>query len=400
MVGLLVGLKYRSSFDLEISIEEIKQLALACAITISETVIQEASPNNVTYIGSGKLNEIAAYANAYDVVIFNEELTPLQMRNITDLIDVPVLDRTDLILRIFESRAATKEAKLQVRMARLNYELPRLAGAHSEIYSQQGGSGFRGAGEQQLELERRRIRKTLASVRRQLKEVKKDRQTQRKRRSTMKCIALVGYTNSGKSSLLNLFTSKKVESKDMLFATLQTATRKVMIKEREALMIDTVGFISQLPHFLIEAFKSTLEEVTQADLIVFVIDSSSDYIQTQINVTTQVLKELGVGETPILYVYNKCDLPTSEFLVPKDPHVFISVKDHLHLDDLEEAMARILYQDEERLHLLIPYEEGRLYQRLRQETTLIKERFAAEGIHLLIEAPAYYREQLKEYLIS
>ena len=167
MVGLLVGLKYRSSFDLEISIEEIKQLALACAITVSETVIQEASPNKVTYIGSGKLSEIAAYANAYDVVIFNEELTPLQMRNITDLIDVPVLDRTDLILRIFESRAATKEAKLQVRMARLNYELPRLAGAHSEIYSQQGGSGFRGAGEQQLELERRRIRKTLASVRRQ-----------------------------------------------------------------------------------------------------------------------------------------------------------------------------------------------------------------------------------------
>ncbi len=398
--ALLAALKYSVKYDFTVSIEEMKQLAIACDLEIEEILIQEDMPHKATYVGKGKLQEIMQKSSHYDVVIFNEELTPLQMRNISELIFCEVLDRTDLILKIFESRARTKEAILQVKMARLQYELPRLAGAHGEIYSQQGGSGFRGAGEQMIELEKRRIRKELSSCKNELAKLKKTRMTQRRHRVGMKTIALVGYTNSGKSSLLNHFTNKKVEAKDMLFATLETATRKALLKNgREVLMIDTVGFISQLPHFLIEAFKSTLEEVTEADLIVFVIDSSSTYLNDQIEVTTQVLKELGVSDTPVLYVYNKCDLE-HEMIIPKEPHVFISVKEELHLENLEDEMIRLLFGDEERYHFVIPYREGLTYKTIRQNTTFIKETFEDDGIHLVVEGPAYYKHKYQDYLKS
>jgi GTP-binding protein HflX len=399
--ALLAALKYPViKYDFNVSIEEIKQLAIACDLEIEEILIQEDMPHKATYVGKGKLAEIVKKSQFYDVVIFNEELTPLQMRNISDLMTCEVLDRTDLILKIFESRAHTKEAILQVKMARLQYELPRLSGAHGEIYSQQGGSGFRGAGEQMIELEKRRIRKELTSAKKELAQLKKTRMTQRRHRQGMKTVALVGYTNSGKSTLLNHFTHKKVMAKDMLFATLETATRKALLKNgREVLMIDTVGFISQLPHFLIEAFKSTLEEVSEADLIVFVIDSSSHYLNDQIEVTTKVLKELGVADIPVLYVYNKSDL-LHDVIIPREPYVFISLKEDKDLDRLEDEMIRLLFNNEERYHFLIPYSEGVLYKTIRNNTTFIKETFEEDGIHLVVEAPLYYEEKYKDYLLS
>lgn len=399
MKALLAALKYRTDYDYDVSIQEIKQLADSCQIRIEEVMEQESEPHKATYVGKGKLLEISEKAQKYDCVIFNEELTPLQMRNISDVIDGLVMDRTDLILRIFEQRAKTKEAILQVEMARLNYEMPRLAGAHKEMYSQQGGSGFRGAGEQQIELERRHIRRRLASAKKELANVRKNRQTQRRHRSENDVVALVGYTNSGKSSLLNLFTDKKVISEDQLFATLQTSVRKVVLqKNKEVLMTDTVGFISQLPHSLIEAFKSTLEEVREADVIVFVIDSSSSYINEQIQVTSDVLKELGVKDTPILYAYNKIDLP-HDVLVPKDPHVFISVKEKTGIETLEKEIIRLLKKDDMRLTLRIPYDEGDLYKALIHTWTLIREDFKDDGIYIVLELPSAYALKYQRYRV-
>ncbi|HAD22791.1 GTP-binding protein HflX [Kandleria vitulina DSM 20405] len=397
MKAILVALKYTTDYDFDISIKELKELCRACQIEVTHIVTQAADPNKTTYVGIGKIKEIRHLIEDEDMVIFNEELTPLQLRNISDLLGIEVKDRTDLILRIFESRARTKEAKLQVEVARLKYELPRLAGAHEEMYSQQGGSGFRGSGEQQIEIERRHIRRHMAQVYKELREVTKERQTQRKRRENMKVVALVGYTNAGKSTLLNLFTQKKVYSEDMLFATLETSTRQAVLKNnRTILMSDTVGFISQLPHHLIEAFKSTLEEVKEADLILHVVDASSPYANKQIEVTNMVLKELGV-ETPMLYVYNKCDLEQAEFIVPRDPYVFISAKNNLHIDKLEDEIIKIIYKDEERITLYIPYEEGDLYKKLIRETTLIKEEFQDECIAITIEAPTYYANKYSRY---
>lgn len=257
-----------------------------------------------------KYKKSKAQLDGIDIVIFNEELSPLQVKNLTDILDVEVTDRTDLILRIFEVRAKSKESKLQVEIAKGQYLLPRLAGMKEHLYSQQGGSGFRGSGEKQLELDRRLISNQIAQAKRQLAKIVKQRQNQRKRRKNneMKVIALVGYTNSGKSTLMNAFClnkNKQVLQKDMLFATLQTATRNVLINKHACLLTDTVGFIDRLPHHLIQAFRSTLEEVVEADLLIHVVDTSNPNYEAYIETTNQVLNELGVKDTPMIYAYNK-----------------------------------------------------------------------------------------------
>jgi len=401
MKGILVGLNgYRDDEEWNVSLEELYNLCTACNLDITETIIQNGEPVKPTFVGKGKVQEIKKMITDEDVVVFNHELTPMQIKNLEDVLGIEVIDRTDLILHIFESRAGSKEAKLQVEIAKLNYELPRLAGMHTEIYSQQGGSGFRGAGETKLELDRRHIRHRITKAKKELAKVVKNRQTQRKRRIRQgrKVVALVGYTNAGKSSLLNYFTDKKVYEEDMLFATLETSTREVVIQGRSILMSDTVGFISELPHHLVDAFRSTLEEVKEADLILQVIDSSSKYAARQMSVTKQVLKELGANHIPMIYVYNKIDRGCIDLTVPDDPHVFVSIKEGTGMKELEDQIIHTLYQSDIRLYLHIPYEEGELYKKLIQDTKVIKEEFNDKEISLIIEAPQYYKDLYKDYL--
>lgn len=385
MKAILVGVEYdHMYYDLDISMNELKELAYACQIEVKDVVIQRLSKiSSQYYIGKGKVDEIQKMLDDVDVVIFNEELTPLQVKNLTDAFEKEVSDRSDLILRIFESRAKTKEAKLQVQIARLQYILPRLAGMREDLYSQQGGSGFRGSGEKQIELDRRIIHRQLLSARRELDVIVKQRQTQRRlrKRNQEKVICLVGYTNSGKSSLLNYFTDKKVLQEDMLFASLQTASRLVVLKgHHHVIMSDTVGFINQLPHHLVNAFCSTLEEVKEADLLLHVIDSSSSYCEQQIETTLEVLEALGVKDTPMIYVYNKVDKDRYALIQPRHPHVFISVKEHIHLDELEDMIIQSLFKEYEAIELIIPYDQGILFQEIKQKYETCQEEYLEEGI--------------------
>ncbi|MFR7590935.1 MAG: GTPase HflX [Longibaculum sp.] len=387
MKAILVGVEYdHMYYDLDISIEELKELSKACQIEVKDVVIQKLSQiSSQYYIGKGKVQELKQMLDNDDIVIFNEELSPLQVKNLTDELGVEVSDRSDLILRIFESRAQTKEAKLQVEMARDQYLLPRLAGMKTELYSQQGGSGFRGSGEKQIELDRRIIHRRLLQARRELQAIVKQRQTQRqlRKRTQEKVVCLVGYTNSGKSSLLNYFVNKKVYEEDMLFASLQTASRQVKLRNHHnIIMSDTVGFINQLPHHLVQAFRSTLEEVKEADLLLHVIDSSSSYCETQIETTLEVLEALEVKDTPMIYVYNKVDKDRYAFLQPREPYIFISVKDQIHLDKLEDMIIETLFKDYESIELYIPYERGEVYSEIKQKYEMMKEEYLDAGIYL------------------
>lgn len=384
MKGILVGVKYpQMTYDFEVSMQELEQLAFACDIEVKTVVIQNLeviSPKY--YIGKGKVMDIGELLETDDIVIFNEELTPLQMKNLTDIWQVEVTDRSDLILRIFALRAKTKEAKLQVEMARLEYTLPRLAGMKQNLYSQQGGMGFRGAGEKQIELDRRRIRRQLTQAKRELETIEKQRQTQRQLRKhhQEKVVCLVGYTNSGKSSLLNHFTKKKVDAKDMLFASLQTTSRRIYFKKHHLIMNDTVGFIHQLPHSFVQAFRSTLEEVKDADLLLHIIDVSSPYYHNQIETTLSVLKDIGAHHIPMIYVYNKIDLLPQLPIFEQENSIGISVKENLYFNELEDMIIHTLFKDYELIHVYIPYEQGDIFSNIEYQYEIVQLEYLDNGI--------------------
>lgn len=384
MKGILVGVKYpQMTYDFEVSMQELEQLAFACDIEVKTVVIQNLeviSPKY--YIGKGKVMDIGELLETDDIVIFNEELTPLQMKNLTDIWQVEVTDRSDLILRIFALRAKTKEAKLQVEMARLEYTLPRLAGMKQNLYSQQGGMGFRGAGEKQIELDRRRIRRQLTQAKKELEAIEKQRQTQRQLRKhhQEKVVCLVGYTNSGKSSLLNHFTKKKVDAKDMLFASLQTASRRIYFKKHHLIMNDTVGFIHQLPHSFVQAFRSTLEEVKDADLLLHIIDVSSPYYHNQIETTLSVLKDIGAHHIPMIYVYNKIDLLPQLPIFEQENSIGISVKENLYFNELEDKIIHTLFKDYELIHVYIPYEQGDIFSNIEYQYEIVQLEYLDNGI--------------------
>ena len=370
--------------------EELKSLCEACHIEVIDVVIQKLEKiNPATYIGKGKIEEIKLKLQD-EMVIFDDELTPLQVKNLTDLLETEVTDRTDLILRIFNERAKTKEAKLQVEIARDQYLLPRLVGMQEHMSHQQGGSGFRGSGEKQIELDRRIIARKLARSRKELAEIVKQRQVQRQRRKNnqIPVIALVGYTNSGKSTLLNTLCpdkQKKVFEKDMLFATLETSTRHIKIKNHDCLLTDTVGFIERLPHHLIQAFRSTLEEVKEADLLLHVVDTSFEDYQMQIETTNEVLKSLGVENTPMIYAY----------IQPQSPYVFISAKYKRGLDLLEDEISHLLFKDYEVFELSIPYSQGEDFKYLHQHCYVKEIEYLEKSIYLKIEAR---KQEIKNYL--
>lgn len=381
-------------------IDELKSLCHACQIEVENIVIQKLEKIHVsTYIGKGKAYEIKKMIND-EIVIFDNELSPLQVRNLTDILQTEVTDRTDLILQIFEKRAQTKEAKLQVEIARNQYLLPRLVGMQEHMSHQQGGSGFRGRGEKQIELDRRMIARRLSKAKRELAEIVKQRQVQRQRRKNngVPVIALVGYTNSGKSTLMNVFCkeeNKKVFQKDMLFATLETSTRKIKIKNHTCLLTDTVGFIERLPHHLIQAFRSTLEEVKEADILLHVVDTSFEDYMMQIQTTNDVLKSLGVENTPMIYVYNKIDLNKYAFIQPQSPYVFISAKNQIGLNLLEDEISHLLFKGYEIFEFSIPYDQGEIYKNINQHCLVLNAQYLQDAIYIKVEAK---RQEIKNYI--
>ena len=402
MKGILVGVQYpQMTYDFDISMQELKQLAYACDIEVKAVVIQNLDTISPQYyIGKGKVMEIKELVEQDDIVIFNEELTPLQIKNLTDQCQVEVTDRSDLILRIFASRAKTKEAKLEVGIARLQYLLPRLAGMKQNLYSQQGGMGFRGSGEKQIELDRRRIRRQLTQAKRELAMIEKQRQTQRQLRKhhQEKVVCLVGYTNSGKSSLLNALTSKKVYEKDMLFATLQTSSRRVYMKKHHVIMSDTVGFIHQLPHSFVQSFRSTLEEVKDADLLIHVIDASSPYYHNQIETTLSVLKELDALDIPMIYVYNKMDLVHQPIVHEQGICIDVSVKEKKHLDDLENMIIDILFKDYELISVYIPYEEGHIFSEIEYQYEILHTEYLEKEIYISFYVNQKHKQRYLPYM--
>lgn len=392
-------------YDVEVSLNELEELAATAGANVIAKVSQSRpSIDTATCIGSGRLAETAEFAknNDCDLIIFDCELTASQIRNIEDITGIPVIDRTMLILDIFAQRALSKEGKLQVELAQQKYRLPRLMGIGNSLSRLGGGIGTRGPGETQLEVDRRHIRRRISALTEQLEELKKRRDQMRVRRKKdgVTCVAIVGYTNVGKSTLLNALTDAGVLAQNKLFATLDPTSRALELPDgRSVMLIDTVGLVRRLPHHLVEAFKSTLEEAVHADLILNVCDISSGEADEQIKVTQELLSSLGVEETPVLTVYNKADkVPyADDFVFPKNS-VLISAKNKEGFDRLLEAISENLSPSQYRAKLLLPYDKGRLLSVIRETGKVFSEEYTENGIEadVLFEKKMLY--MFEEYV--
>ncbi len=337
---VLIGL-VKNKADAERINDYLDELAFlvetAGGITVNRFVQRIDSPDQRTYIGQGKLNEIKEYVKAedIDIAIFDDELSPSQARNVEKELGIKVLDRNNLILDIFAKRARTSHARTQVELAQYEYLLPRLTRMWTHLERQQGGIGLRGPGEREIETDRRIVRDRISLLKEKLKEIDKIKTTQRKGRKDTVRVALVGYTNVGKSTIMNLVSKSDVFAENKLFATLDTTVRKVVIENLPFLLTDTVGFIRKLPHSLVESFKSTLDEVREADLLVHVVDISHPDFEDQVNVVNQTLAEIGASNKPTILLFNKID---AYRFVQKDPFDLTPpVKENLSLEDLKKT---------------------------------------------------------------
>ena len=393
---ILVAADIGEGVDSSSSLDELEQLADTAGATTVGRVIQNLPGfDKATYIGSGKVQELKLMAEELhaDGIICDDELSPAQARNLERILDIKVMDRTLLILDIFAARASSREGKIQVELAQLKYRMTRLAGGYSELSRLGGGIGTRGPGEKKLESDRRLIAKRISRLKGELEEVEHHRQLLHTSRSKkiMPVCALTGYTNAGKSTLLNTLTGADVLSEDKLFATLDPTTRKLELPDGQTVLItDTVGFIRKLPHKLVEAFKSTLEEVLYADVIVHVADASNEQMEVQMQVVYDTLAQLGVKGTPVMTVFNKMD-QAEEGRKPvdrkADEMVYVSAKTGEGLEELQKTLVDILNAGLIEITRIYDYKDAGKIQLIRDHGQLLEEKYEADGIHVHAYVP-------------
>lgn len=414
--AILVGIdRPGSAWSLHDTLAELERLAwTAGAETVAVTTQKLDAPNPRTFVGSGKAGEIAELCRTFDadLVVFDDELTPSQQSNLEKIVgkDVKVIDRTALILDIFALHATTKEGRLQVRLAQNQYLLPRLRGMWAHLASNRmgGGVGSRfGEGESQLEVDRRMVRKRITSIERELREVSKNRSVQRQSRqaSGMLRVALAGYTNAGKSSLLNRLTGAGVLSYDKLFATLDSTTRKYVLPEgREITLTDTVGFIQKLPTTLVEAFKSTLDEITEADVILHVIDASSDEREEQIRAVCDVLEQIGAQGIARVEVYNKTDLLSADELASlqaRKPHaVFVSAQTGEGVESLVKRISDVASAQDRLVEVLVPYNRGDLVSLAHERCQVLRTDHTQEGTRMSLRVSPHFMTSFKGFIVE
>lgn len=412
--AILIGMEWGrndSLWTVDDSLEELKQLADTAGATVIKKFIQKRpKPDPAFFIGRGKVQELALYAQQenIDLCIFDDELSPAQQRNIESVMGIRILDRTALILDIFAQRARTNEGKLQVELAQLQYTLPRIMGKGLMLSRLGGGIGTRGPGETKLEVDRRRIRDRIAFIKEQIEKVKAVRSLHRSKRKKNNVfeVSLVGYTNAGKSTLLNTLTNSDIYAKDQLFATLDPTTRQLTLPNKQEIIItDTVGFIQRLPHQLIAAFRSTLEVVTEADLLVHVIDVSHELYKEQAAAVHEVLKEIGAETKPVITVYNKIDkLPPDSKLADRlaleEDTVCISAAKKLNLETLQQMIEKHMKSKAVEVTLCIPYAETAKAAQLHETANVLEQEYTENGAVMKVILPVEDLEAYNEYILK
>ena len=415
MKAILVGVSVTSNqAEFEYSMEELGNLADACQIAVVGQLTQNLKQIHYThYIGSGKIDELVQLIDDTEatIIIFDDELSATQIRNLESSLDCEVVDRTMLILDIFARRAKTRESKLQVEVARLEYMLPRLVGSRTDLGRQGGGAGFknRGAGETKLELDRRKIEDKIAVLSKELDHLIDQRKIQRKQRqqNNIPVVSLVGYTNAGKSTIMNAMLDafsdghdKAVFEKDMLFATLETAVRRVILDTNQTfLLTDTVGFIHKLPHHLVKAFRSTLEEVIEADVLIHVVDYSNSFHEEQIKLTNRILGDIGVKDIPVVYAYNKIDLVDKINPENQENHIYLSAKSSEGMDELTELVRKLAFSHYAHCEFLIPYAEGQIVAYFNENANVLSEDYEETGTKLVVECHQADAEKYEQFVI-
>ncbi|MBQ1243601.1 MAG: GTPase HflX [Clostridia bacterium] len=393
-------------FDAQVSIDELEELAsTAGAVTIGQVIQKKEAPEKATFVGVGKLAEIIAFcqSNEVDLLIFDSELSPSQQRNLEKLTGVRVIDRTTLILDIFAQRARSSEGKLQVELAQLRYQLPRLAGQGTSLSRLGGGIGTRGPGETKLESDKRHIRRRIQKLEEDLEAMEKRRHQMRKRREkdSVQTVAIVGYTNAGKSTLMNALTDAGVLAENKLFATLDPTSRALTLPDgRQVMLVDTVGFIRRLPHKLVEAFKSTLEEAASATLVLNVCDASDEHAAEHLEVTQKLLSELGYEDKPIISVMNKCDKVGDIYSMHTfGKTVMISALQQKGFDELLTAILKELPPTRRKVELMLPFSQGAIAARIRNEGAVEEEEYKPEGLYMRAIIDIALISQVEEWLI-
>ena len=415
--AVVVGVHEQKDLHFEYAMEELKNLAEAINVEVIGEVTQNLERKNPsTYIGKGKIGEIRDVyeETGANLLIFNDELSPSQLRNLERDLECKIIDRTMLILDIFARRARNREAQMQVELAQLQYTLPRLVGLRASLSRQGGGTGGglqnKGAGETKLELDRRKIEDQIAKLRRELEHVSDQRETQRKQRvrSGIPVVSIVGYTNAGKSTLMNRLLqytdvdeSKEVSEKDMLFATLETAVRKIKLQDKkEFILTDTVGFVSKLPHHLVQAFRSTLEEAKNADLLLHVVDVSDEEHGHMMDVTNETLGDIGVESVPTINIYNKSDLTEISYPRIKDQSIWMSAGENKGIPELLTLIQQNLFRQYVTCKLMIPYDRGEIVAHLNENASIKDTAYEEEGTLMTVEMPESECERLQEFIMK